>query len=77
MAAIAETRSEFGQSYGIVRPDRSHGKETMSTGVSVQASEARSVQSRRIAQGAVFSVIMALSFSHFLNDMMQSLVPAL
>jgi FSR family fosmidomycin resistance protein-like MFS transporter len=25
----------------------------------------------------VFSVIMALSFSHFLNDMMQSLVPAL
>ena len=49
----------------------------MSTSVSTSASEARAVQDRRIAQGAVFSVIMALSFSHFLNDMMQSLVPAL
>jgi len=49
----------------------------MSTSVSAQASEARTVQDRRIAQGAVFSIIMALSFSHFLNDMMQSLVPAL
>jgi len=49
----------------------------ISTGVSAQAGEAHTVQSRRIAQSAVFSVIMALSFSHFLNDMMQSLVPAL
>jgi MFS transporter, FSR family, fosmidomycin resistance protein len=49
----------------------------MSTSVSAQASEARTAQSRRIAQGAAFSVIMALSFSHLLNDMMQSLVPAL
>jgi nitrate/nitrite transporter NarK len=49
----------------------------ISTSVSAQAGEARTVQSRRIAQGAAFSVIMALSFSHFLNDMMQSLVPAL
>jgi FSR family fosmidomycin resistance protein-like MFS transporter len=49
----------------------------MSTSVSTQASEARTVQGRRIAQGAAFSIIMALSFSHFLNDMMQSLVPAL
>ena len=49
----------------------------MSNSVSAQASEARTVQDRRIAQGAVFSIIMALSFSHFLNDMMQSLVPAL
>ena len=47
------------------------------TSVSAQAGEARTVQARRIAQGAAFSVIMALSFSHFLNDMMQSLVPAL
>ena len=30
-----------------------------------------------MAQGAAFSIIMALSFSHLLNDMMQSLVPAL
>ncbi len=32
---------------------------------------------RRAAEATAFSVIMALSFSHFLNDMMQSLVPAL
>jgi FSR family fosmidomycin resistance protein-like MFS transporter len=49
----------------------------ISTRVSAQAGEAHTVHGRRIAQGAVFSVIMALSFSHFLNDMMQSLVPAL
>jgi FSR family fosmidomycin resistance protein-like MFS transporter len=53
----------------------------ISTSVSAQAGEAPtvppSVQGRRIAQGTAFSVIMALSFSHFLNDMMQSLVPAL
>jgi MFS transporter, FSR family, fosmidomycin resistance protein len=33
--------------------------------------------SRPIAEGATFSIILALSFSHFLNDTMQSLVPAL
>ena len=49
----------------------------ISTSVSAQAGEAHTVQGHRIAQGAAFSVIMALSFSHFLNDMMQSLVPAL
>src|SRR5580693_4192554 len=32
---------------------------------------------RRIAETAAFSIILALSFSHFLNDMMQSLLPAL
>ena len=32
---------------------------------------------RRITEGATFSIILALSFSHFLNDMMQSLLPAL
>jgi FSR family fosmidomycin resistance protein-like MFS transporter len=31
----------------------------------------------RVAQGAAFSIILALGFSHFLNDTMQSLVPAL
>ena len=45
--------------------------------VSAQAGETRTLHGRRISQGAVFSIIMALSFSHFLNDMMQSLVPAL
>ncbi len=49
----------------------------ISTSLSAQAGEAHAIHGRRIAQGAVFSVIMALSFSHFLNDMMQSLVPAL
>jgi len=49
----------------------------VSTSVSAQAGQAPTVQGRQIAQGAAFSVIMALSFSHFLNDMMQSLVPAL
>jgi MFS transporter, FSR family, fosmidomycin resistance protein len=49
----------------------------ISTRVSARAGEAHTVQDRRIVQGAAFSVIMALSFSHFLNDMMQSLVPAL
>ena len=32
---------------------------------------------RRVAEGAAFSIILALGFSHFLNDMMQSLLPAL
>src|SRR5712672_4585242 len=49
----------------------------MSTSVSAERSETRRVQNRRTAEGAVFSIIMALGFSHFLNDMMQSLVPAL
>ncbi|HZK90243.1 MAG TPA: MFS transporter [Stellaceae bacterium] len=44
----------------------------MTTEVTVQPS----VQ-RQIAEGAAFSIILALSFSHMLNDMMQSLVPAL
>ena len=49
----------------------------MSTSISAERSETRGAPSRRIAEGAAFSVILALSFSHFLNDMMQSLVPAL
>jgi FSR family fosmidomycin resistance protein-like MFS transporter len=40
------------------------------------ASAAAAVE-RRIAEGTAFSIILALSFSHLLNDMMQSLVPAL
>src|ERR1700730_3117957 len=32
---------------------------------------------RRGADVTTFSIILALSFSHFLNDMIQSLVPAL
>ena len=44
----------------------------MSTSLSAERSEGR-----RIAEGATFSIILALGFSHFLNDTMQSLVPAL
>ncbi len=44
----------------------------MSTSVSGE-----SVAPRRAADVTTFSIILALSFSHFLNDMMQSLVPAL
>src|ERR1051326_5361145 len=35
------------------------------------------VEQRRVAEGAAFSIILALGFSHFLNDTMQSLLPAL
>src|SRR5882757_10530316 len=38
---------------------------------------AQSGERRRIAESIAFSIILALSFSHFLNDTMQSLVPAL
>jgi FSR family fosmidomycin resistance protein-like MFS transporter len=44
----------------------------MTTGVSGEASAGR-----RAAEATTFSIILALSFSHFLNDMIQSLVPAL
>src|SRR5690242_10630723 len=32
---------------------------------------------RRAAEATAFSIILALGFSHFLNDMIQSLVPAI
>jgi FSR family fosmidomycin resistance protein-like MFS transporter len=38
---------------------------------------AQSGERRRVAETTAFSIILALSFSHFLNDMMQSLLPAL
>jgi MFS transporter, FSR family, fosmidomycin resistance protein len=38
---------------------------------------AQSGERRRVAEGTAFSIILALSFSHFLNDMMGSLLPAL
>jgi FSR family fosmidomycin resistance protein-like MFS transporter len=44
----------------------------MTTGISEQRTTAP-----RVAEAATFSIILALSFSHFLNDMIQSLVPAL
>src|SRR5216683_40078 len=49
----------------------------MSTSLSAGSSERRGTARRHTAEGAAFSIILALSFSHFLNDTMQSLVPAL
>jgi len=36
-----------------------------------------STGARKAAEGAAFSIVLALGFSHFLNDTIQSLVPAL
>ncbi len=44
--------------------------------MSTTISEEHSI-ARRAAQATAFPIILALSFSHFLNDTMQSLVPAL
>src|ERR1700722_19203389 len=52
------------------------GLRAMATDVSGEAVAVSAVQ-RRVAEGTAFSIILALSFSHMLNDMMQSLVPAL
>jgi FSR family fosmidomycin resistance protein-like MFS transporter len=49
----------------------------MSASLSAGSSERRGTATRHTAEGAAFSIILALSFSHFLNDTMQSLVPAL
>jgi MFS transporter, FSR family, fosmidomycin resistance protein len=38
---------------------------------------AESGERRRVAETTAFSILLALGFSHFLNDMMQSLLPAL
>src|ERR1700723_3616633 len=45
--------------------------------MTTETSAEPAVVARRIAEGTAFSIILALSFSHLLNDMMQSLVPAL
>src|SRR5271155_1832076 len=45
--------------------------------MTTETSAEGAVAVRRIAEGTAFSIILALSFSHLLNDMMQSLIPAL
>jgi FSR family fosmidomycin resistance protein-like MFS transporter len=45
--------------------------------MTTETSAETAVAARRIAEGTAFSIILALSFSHLLNDMMQSLIPAL
>jgi MFS transporter, FSR family, fosmidomycin resistance protein len=84
MAGIAETRA-----YSRYRRDISQyfdaaaaipsavAENGMSASASVLSNETARPQQRRVGERAVFSVIVALSFSHFLNDTMQSLVPAL
>jgi MFS transporter, FSR family, fosmidomycin resistance protein len=69
MAAIAQLRAVFRQIPAIIH--------MMNTSVSAQIATPARDRGRQVVEGAAFSVIMALSFSHFLNDMMQSLVPAL
>ena len=63
------------------RVPRESGQDNLTVGtrfcrMTTEASAPAAVE-RRIAEGAAFSIILALSFSHLLNDMMQSLVPAL
>jgi MFS transporter, FSR family, fosmidomycin resistance protein len=48
-----------------------------STDGTIAATGTSPVVARRLAEGTAFSIIMALSFSHLLNDMMQSLLPSL
>ena len=45
--------------------------------MTTETSAETAVIGRRIAESTAFSIILALSFSHLLNDMMQSLVPSL
>jgi FSR family fosmidomycin resistance protein-like MFS transporter len=45
--------------------------------VTTSVSEASSATRKAAAEGAAFSIVLALGFSHFLNDTIQSLVPAL
>jgi len=61
-----------GMGYPARSRDEAMRKETMSAGVTVDRGGPR-----HVAEATAFSIILALSFSHFLNDTMQSLVPAL
>ncbi len=41
------------------------------------SAEQQTTTARRAAEATIFSILLALSFSHFLNDTIQSLVPAI
>jgi MFS transporter, FSR family, fosmidomycin resistance protein len=45
--------------------------------MSVSAEQTATATARRAAEATIFSILLALSFSHFLNDTIQSLVPAI
>jgi MFS transporter, FSR family, fosmidomycin resistance protein len=49
----------------------------MSEAAPIAGRVAAGSQRQLVVEGTAFSIILALSFSHFLNDTMQSLVPAL
>src|ERR1700736_5654549 len=70
-ANIGPTRAAFGLCLPG-GPRRLRRSEYMTISLSAERGERR-----RIADTTAFSIILALSFSHFLNDMMQSLLPAL
>jgi MFS transporter, FSR family, fosmidomycin resistance protein len=53
------------------------GREQGMTMTGSAAAEQSAAATRRAAEATIFSIILALGFSHFLNDMIQSLVPAL
>ncbi len=62
------------------RPGDYHGEmsdNTMAAGVAPTASPAATAAISASANSTTFAVILSLSFCHLLNDMMQSLVPAL
>src|SRR5215472_1237930 len=77
MAAITQTQptssrhaSQSGYLSGDQRqPPRS---EVLTISLSVKSSDRH-----RVAETTAFSILLALGFSHFLNDMMGSLLPAL
>src|SRR5712671_1295542 len=77
MAGMAQTQATSSRrpqrsGYGGPEGRRLYGSEDMTISLSAERGE-----QRRIAETTAFSIILALSFSHFLNDMMQSLLPAL
>src|SRR5246127_1082292 len=78
MAAMVQTQATSGRrapGSGYAEREsrrRLRGSEYMTISLSAERGERR-----RIGERAAFSIILALSFSHFLNDMMGSLLPAL
>src|SRR5579864_9727795 len=57
---------------GYLRREQRKAERLMSSGVTVERGAAS-----RAVEATAFSIILALSFSHFLNDTIQSLVPAI
>src|SRR4051812_23522813 len=43
----------------------------------MSATSIRIESDRKVAEGTVFTILAAISFSHLLNDMIQSLLPAI